>query len=217
MALPAPLQNFVDGPKLPKVVLGVLGLVALCAVAYFFLISPVQERIAELVQKKAKVTADVTKARAQVAEIERFRRELVELEKRLVLLQDRLPSEKETPTLYRALSSAAEQSGLGVSLFQPRDARAKDVVNEIPIILAAEGSYHQLAKFFERVAGLPRVVTVNDFKMSSLGKSRNSMKADMTLATYMYRSSLAPAPARPATPVAPKPGASLSVPTGTRS
>jgi type IV pilus assembly protein PilO len=209
MALPAPLQNFVDGPKLPKVVLGVLGLVALCAVAYFFLISPVQERIAELVQRKAKVTTDVTKARAQVAEIERFRRELVELEKRLVLLQDRLPSEKETPTLYRALSSAAEQAGLGVSLFQPREARAKDVVNEIPIILAAEGSYHQLAKFFERVAGLPRVVTVNDFKMSSLGKSRNSMKADMTLATYMYRSSLAPAPARPATPVAPKPGASL--------
>jgi Tfp pilus assembly protein PilO len=98
MALPAPLQNFVDGPKLPKVVLGVLGLVALCAVAYFFLISPVQERIAELVQKKAKVTTDVTKARAQVAEIERFRRELVELEKRLVLLQDRLPTEKETPT-----------------------------------------------------------------------------------------------------------------------
>lgn len=217
MALPAPLQNFVDGPKLPKVVLGVLGLVALVAASYFLLISPVQDRIAELVQKKAKVTGDVTKARAQVAEIERFRRELVELEKRLALLQDRLPSEKETPTLYRALSSAAEQAGLGVSLFQPRDARAKDVVNEIPIILAAEGSYHQLAKFFERVAALPRVVTVNDFKMSGLGKSRHSMKADMTLATYMYRSSLAPAPGRPAAPVAPKPGASLAVPTGDRS
>jgi type IV pilus assembly protein PilO len=217
MALPAPLQNFVDGPKLPKVVLGVLGLVVLVAASYFFLISPVQDRIADLVQKKTKVNGDVNKARAQVAEIERFRRELVEIEKRLTLLQDRLPSEKETPTLYRALSSAAEQAGLGVSLFQPREARAKDVVNEIPIILAAEGDYHQLAKFFERVAGLPRVVTVNDFKLSGLGKSRHSMKADMTLATYMYRSTLAPAPARPAAPAAPKPGASLPVSTGDRS
>jgi type IV pilus assembly protein PilO len=217
MALPAPLQNFVDGPKLPKVVLGVFGLVALGVASYFFLISPVQERIAALVQRKAQVTTEVTQARAQVAEIERFRRELAELEKRLVLLQDRLPSEKETPTLYRALSSAAEQAGLGVSLFQPRDARAKDVVNEIPIILAAEGNYHQLAKFFERVAALPRVVTINDFKMSGQGKSRNSMKADLTLATYMYRSSLAPAPARPAAPVAPKPGASLPGSMGDRS
>ena len=217
MALPAPLQNFVDGPKLPKVVLGVFGLVALVVVSYFFLIAPIQERIAALVQRKAQVTTEVTQARAQVAEIERFRRELAEVEKRLVLLQDRLPSEKETPTLYRALSSAAEQAGLAVSLFQPREARAKDVVNEIPIIIAAEGSYHQLAKFFERVAALPRVVTVNDFKMAGLGKARNSMKADLTLATYMYRSSLAPAPARPAAPVAPKPGASLPGSTGDRS
>jgi type IV pilus assembly protein PilO len=217
MALPAPLQNFVDGPKLPKVVLGLVGLVALVAASYFFLLAPIQERIAVLVDRKAKVSADVAKARAQVAEIERFRRELAELEKRLVLLQDRLPSEKETPTLYRALSSAAEQAGLGVSLFQPREARAKDVVNEIPIVLAAEGSYHQLAKFFERVAGLPRVVTVNDFKMSGLAKSRNSMKADMTLATYMYRASTAPAPARPAAPAAPKPAAALPGSTGDRS
>jgi type IV pilus assembly protein PilO len=217
MALPAPLQNFVDGPKLPKVVLGVFGLVALVVASYFFLIAPIQERIAALVQRKAQVTTEVTQARAQVAEIERFRRELAEVEKRLVLLQDRLPSEKETPTLYRALSSAAEQAGLAVSLFQPREARAKDVVNEIPIIIAAEGSYHQLAKFFERVAALPRVVTVNDFKMAGLGKARNSMKADLTLATYMYRSSLAPAPARPAAPVAPKPGASLPGSTGDRS
>jgi type IV pilus assembly protein PilO len=169
------------------------------------------------VQRKAQVTTEVTQARAQVAEIERFRRELAELERKLVLLQDRLPSEKETPTLYRALSSAAEQSGLGVSLFQPREARAKDVVNEIPITLAAEGSYHQVAKFFERVAALPRVVTVNDFKLSGLGKARNSMRVDLTLATYMYKSSLAPAPARPAAPVAPKPGASLPGSTGDRS
>jgi type IV pilus assembly protein PilO len=217
MALPTPLQSFVDGPKLPKVVLGVIGLVALVAASYFFLIAPVQARVAALVQKKTQVTNEVSKARAQVAEIEKFRRELVEVEKQLVLLQDRLPSQKETPTLYRALSSAAEQSGLGVSLFQPREARPKDVVNEIPILLAAEGSYHQLAKFFERVAGLPRVVTVNDFKVSGLPKSRNSMKADITLATYMYRTGAAAAPAKPAAPVvAPKPAAALPV-TGDRS
>ena len=217
MALPAPLQTFVDGPRLPKVVLGIVGLVAIIALAYFFLISPIQLRIEALVQRKSQVNTEVMQARAQVAEIERFRRELVELEKRLVLLQDRLPSEKETPTLYRALSSAAEQAGLGVSLFQPRAALPRDVVNEIPIALTAEGSYHQLAKFFERVAGLPRVVTVNDFKLSGLGKSKNSMRADMTLATYMYRSATSPAPAKPAPAVAPKPAAALPGSTGDRS
>jgi type IV pilus assembly protein PilO len=216
MALPPQLQSFVDGPKLPKVVLGLVGLVAIIALGYFFLLSPIQARIAELVQRRSQVTSEVTQARAQVAEIERFRREIVELEKRLALLRDRLPSEKETPTLYRAVSTAAEAVGLGVSLFQPREARPKDVVSEIPIVVTAEGSYHQLAKFFERVAGLPRVVTVNDFKMSGLAKAKNSMRADMTLATYMYRAGAAAAP-KPGAPAAPKPAASLPGSTGDRS
>src|SRR5262245_11586668 len=219
MALPAQLQSFVDGPKLPKVVLGLVGLVAIIALGYFFLISPVQARIAELVQRRSQVTAEVTQARAQIAEIERFRREIAELEKRLVLLRDRLPSEKETPTLYRAMTTAAEQVGLGVSLFQPREPRPKDIVSEIPIVVTAEGSYHQLAKFFERVAALPRVVNVSDFKMTGQPKTKNSMKADLTLATYMYRSS--PATAAPARPGAqptppPKPSAALGAAGGNR-
>jgi translation initiation factor IF-2 len=62
--------------------------------------------------------------------------------------------------------------------------------------------------------------------MSGLAKSKNPMKADMTLATYMYRSgdaavpaapkSAAPKPAAPK-PAAPKPAASLPGSTGDRS
>lgn len=209
MALPAPLQNFIDGPKLPKVILGLLGLIAIVAGGYFVLLSPVQVRIDALVVKRTQTQDEVNKVRAQVAEIERYKREVGELEKRLALLKDRLPSEKETPTLYRAVSTAAEQAGLGVALFQPKAAVPKDVVSEIPITISAQGSYHQLAKFFEQVAGLPRVVNVNDFKMTGLGKSKDSMKADLTLATYMYRSAPPPPPAKPGAPVPPKPAAAL--------
>jgi type IV pilus assembly protein PilO len=218
MALPAALQGFVDGPKLPKVVLGLFGVVAILAAAYFLLISPVQARIDALVTKRTALNTEVNQVRAQVAEIERFKREIVELEKRLALLKDRLPSEKETPTLYRAVSTAAEQSGLGVALFQPKPSVPKDVVAEIPITISAQGNYHQLAKFFERVAGLPRVVNVNDFKLTGLGKSKDSMKADLTLATYMYRTAPPPPPAKPGAPPAPPSKPSASLPTsGARS
>src|SRR5262245_62868941 len=99
MALPAQLQSFVDGPKLPKVVLGLVGLVAIIALGYFFLLSPVQAIIAELVQRRSEVTAEVKQARAHVAEVERFRGDVVELEQRPALLGGRLPSEEETPAL----------------------------------------------------------------------------------------------------------------------
>jgi Tfp pilus assembly protein PilO len=94
-------------------------------------------------------------ARAQVAEIERFRREIAELEAAGAAARPPAVRKGDAHAVPGG-STAAEQVGLGVSLFQPRDARPKDVVSEIPIVVTAEGSYHQLAKFFEQRARCPR-------------------------------------------------------------
>ncbi len=213
MAMPPFIQSFADGPKLPKIVLGVALVVGILAGGYFLLISPVDTRIAALRTKVTALETELTQARAQVAELARFRREVAQLEARLTVLKDKLPTEKETPALYRTLSDAAQQSGLGVSLFQPRPAVAKDYVSEIPITVTAEGGYHQLGEFFEKVARLPRVVKVDALKVTGLTKASNSLRADITLATYTYRAAVPAAPAaKPGAPVpvAPKPAAALS-------
>ena len=105
------------------------------------------------------------------------------------------------------LLTALVAAGLGVSLFQPREPKPKDYVFEIPITVTAEGGYHQLGEFFERVAGLERVVKVAEMKLIGLTKTRSALRAELTLATYMYRD--ASAPAKPGGAVAPKPAAAL--------
>ncbi len=103
-----------------------------------------------------------------------------------------------------------------VSLFQPREAQVKDYYAEIPIVFTAEGNYHQIGAFFERVAKLPRVVNVGDLKVSGVGKDAKDAKdktgpagpvrAELVLATYMYRpvgSPPAPKPGAPAGAAAP--------------
>lgn len=207
MAMPPFFQKFVDGPRLPKILLGVVGAVAIAAAGWFLLLSPVQARIAQLTARNAALHAELVTHRAQVAELARFRRELAELENTLVALKEKLPTDRETPALYRAVSDAAHQAGLGVSLFQPRESKSKDYVNEIPISVIAEGGYHQLGEFFERVSRLPRVVTVGELKVTGLTKSKNTVKADLTLATFTYRAA-GPAPTKPGAP-APKPAAAM--------
>jgi Tfp pilus assembly protein PilO len=135
---------------------------------------------------------------------------MADLQAKLDVLKAKLPTEKETPGLYRTLSEAAQGAGLGVSLFQPREARPKEFVSEIPITIQAEGGSHQLGQFFEKVASLERVVKVGDVRLTGLTRARNSMRVDLTLATYMYRD--APPPARPGAPApaAPKPAAAMS-------
>jgi type IV pilus assembly protein PilO len=204
MALPPFLDNFVNGPKLPKIVLGVMGLVMLGVGAHFLALGPLRKEVAALDAQNASLQREVAQNRAIVAELERFRKELAELESRLALLMEKLPTEKETPPLYRSVHDAAVESGLAVSLFQPRDPRARDYYQEIPITVTAEGGYHDLGQFLERVSKLPRVVNLTELKASGLTRAKNSLRAELTLATYMYRSAGGAPSAKSPTP-APKP------------
>jgi type IV pilus assembly protein PilO len=207
MPMPPFIQSFVDGPKLPKVILGVLGLAVIVVGGWFLLLSPVQAEITSLEARRQQLATELAQSRSQIAELQRFRREVAELQAKLDLLKAKLPTEKETPGLYKAVSEAAQAAGLGVSLFQPREPKPKDYVAEIPITITAEGGYHQLGQFFERVAGLDRVVKVGELKLTGLTKGRSALRADLTLATYMYRD--APPAPKPGAPAAPKPAAAL--------
>jgi type IV pilus assembly protein PilO len=193
------LAPILNAPKPHKIAIGVMLLIVGGGLMYYFLLSPLQQRVAELETQNEQVQREVAQHRAMVADLERYRREANELEKRLALLQEKLPTEKEMPPLYRTMSDAAFESGLAVSLFQPREPKVRDFYNEIPISIVAEGGYHELGEFLEKVGKLPRVVTVGDMKLSGLPKQKNPMKAEVTFATYTYRPV--------GSPPAPKPGA----------
>lgn len=196
MALPAVFDPIVNAPKPQKIVLGVFGLAIIGAAFYFLLLSPLQTKVAQLHTQNASLRDEVEKSRVMVADIEKSRREAAELEAKIAVLKERLPSEPEMPTLYRALNDAGTQAGLGIALFQPRQGQTKDYYVEIPITVQAEGSYHQVGEFLERLARLPRVVTVRDMKLSSTNRPGRAVRADLTLETYQYRPVGSPKPGK---------------------
>lgn len=187
MALPAIFDPLVNAPKPQKIVAGVIGLLVIGAAGYLLLISPVEAQVSQLRVHATSLQREIAQSRAIVADLVKFRREAAELEARLNALKEKLPSEKEIPPLYRTLSDAATQAGLAVSLFQPRAMAVRDYYSEIPITVNAEAGYHQIGEFFERVAKLARVVNVTEIKLSGLNRPRNPVRAELTLATYMYR------------------------------
>jgi type IV pilus assembly protein PilO len=199
MALPAFFDPIVNMPKGTKVGLGFGGVAAIAAAVYFLLVAPIQERTAQLETNLKTVQQEVQQNKAILASLETFKRQAAELEKQLALVTLKLPTEKEMPPLYRTVSDMAFQSGLAVMLFQPRDAQVREYYAQIPITITAEGGYHELATFFDRLSGLARVVNVDQWKVTGISRSKQPLRADLTLATYMYRPVGAPA--------VPKPGA----------
>src|SRR5256712_11123763 len=113
------------------------------------MLSPLQIQVDQLRAQNESLQRELVQSRAIAAEIDRYRREVVELEVKINVLKDKLPTEREMPAFYRSISDAGIQAGPRVSVFQPRDGVTKDYVVELPVPANPEGSYHQLGEVLE--------------------------------------------------------------------
>jgi len=198
------LDPIVNAPRPQKMIFGAMVLVIAGALGYFFLISGSRAERDALLEENEVRRAEVIKAKADEANLRPFRALAEALRKRLDLAKERLPSEREIPQVYRQVSDLATQSGLGVSLFQPKPAEDRDVLSEVPIAVTGESTYHQLGAFLERVGKMPRIVSLGDFRLVGIDRPTGTIRAEMTLATYTFRPEGAPPPpAKPGAPAAP--------------
>ena len=190
-------ETITQAPRPQKITFGVILLVVLVAGGYFLLLSPKMVEVDGLRQQRAAKETEMLQSRALAASLARFKQEAEALRARLERAKERLPSEREIPGLYRQVSDLAHQAGLAVSLFQPKEPATKDVYQEVPISVSAEAGYHQLGAFLDRVARLPRIVNLTDMKITGISRPTGTIRADLTLATYVFRPEGAPAPPAP--------------------
>ena len=184
-----------QAPRPQKIILGVFLLAALVAGGYFLLLSSKMIEVNDLRGQRAAKQADLLQSKAVAASLARFKQEAQVLRAKLETAKERLPSEKEIPGLYRQVSDLAFQAGLSVSLFQPKEPITKDIYQEVPISVSAEATYHQLGAFFERLSRLPRIVNLTDLKLAGISRPTGTLRADIVLATYVFRPEGAPPPA----------------------
>ena len=191
------IEIITQAPRPQKIIFGVILLVGLLAGGYFLLLSPKMAVVADLRQQRAAKETEMLQSRALAASLARFKQEAQVLRARLETAKERLPSEKEIPGLYRQVSDLAYQTGMAVSLFQPRDPATKDIYLEVPISISAEAGYHQLGTFLDRIARLSRIVNLTDMKITGISRPTGTIRADLTLATYVFRPEGAPPPPVP--------------------
>lgn len=193
----AVLDPILDAPRPFKLILGVTVLVIIGGLGYFLVISGVRAQRDALREENNVRRAEVLKAKADEAMLRQYGPQAEALRRRLEAAKMRLPTEREIPQVYRQVSDLAAQSGLGVSLFQPKATEDRDVLSEVPIAVTAECSYHQLGAFLERVGKMARIVSLGDFRLTGIDRPTGTLRAEMTLATYTFKPDGAPAPAKP--------------------
>jgi type IV pilus assembly protein PilO len=123
----------------------------------------------------------------QVANLEVFKAQMVEMEETFGALVRQLPSETEVPGLLEDITNTALGSGLALKEVKLQSEQKRDFYSELPINIRVSGSYHELASFVSSVASLPRIVTLHDLTIKPTGGDNEQLDMQVVARTYRYR------------------------------
>ena len=177
-------------------------------VAFYFLLY--QEKLEERAKKQAeldKLEQTIRELKITVAKLPEFQKEVQQLEERLEVLKRFLPADRETPALMKQVHSLAMTSTLTITKFNQKGPVQKEFYIEHPWDVEVNGSYHNLAIFFDKIGRLPRLVNGSDIRIKAIAKQRLSqtINANFVATTYTYQE--APPAAGPGGKGRPAPGA----------
>lgn len=136
---------------------------------------------AEMKKRQTELTAlrrDIAKGQETARKLPEFRQQVAELEQRLVTLSAVLPEEKDAADLLRRMQTVAAQSDLTIKSFKPAPVVTKDMHAEWPISLELDGTYHNLAQFFDRIGKFTRIVNISALEVK--GKTKPEPNSTIT-------------------------------------
>ena len=142
----------------------------------------------------ATIQKDIQMGVTTARKLPEFRAQVTELETRLNNLKAVLPEEKDAADLLRRMQTVATQSNLTIKLFKPATTVTKQLHAEWPINLELDGTYHNLAQFFDRVSKFTRIVNISNLDIT--GKDRpdpnSTIKASCVATTFVLLERQAP-------------------------
>ena len=162
---------------------------------------------AELALKQTRLNGlrvDINKGVATARRLGEFQSQVTELEHRLDALKNVLPEQKDVADTLRRIQGLATQSNLTLLRFTPVAPKQQPLYLEVPYQLIADGSFHNLALFFDRVAKFQRIINVGDISIAAKPRqdANSTITATLTATTFVLQEAAgrggrgAPPPAR---------------------
>lgn len=154
---------------------------------YWFYWAPTAESSATLQTQIATIQTENQRTRAVADQLPQLEAEVESLEANFQTLSTILPEEQETDGLLRRLQEAAADTNLELVRTDYQTEVLHDFYAEVPIQLELLGTFHDLARFFDRVSKFGRIVTVADVSISAVTDGGpNTIQANCTASTFFF-------------------------------
>lgn len=155
---------------------------------YWFFVKDLYVEVERVAETEQELRDEYEEKAHRVANLDRYKEQMVEMEETFGALVRQLPSDTEVPGLLEDITNTALGSGLSMREFALQEEVEEDFYVELPINIQVRGTYHELASFVSTVAGLPRIVTLHDFTITRPEENGSGdLNMKMVAKTYRYR------------------------------
>lgn len=163
-------------------------ILGLCGVFYAYMIVPLRTELESLEGRIQTLGAEIAAGRIVQARLPEIKQKVALQEETLSRLREILPEEKETAEIIRRVQEVAVQSNLRIRSFSPQRTVRKEFYEDWPILIALEGNYDNLGRFFEEVGQFTRIVNVDNINIRSLPEQtpERTLTATCTATTFVF-------------------------------
>ena len=162
-------------------------LVAIAAGYWFVSYQPAQESRSAMIARSQELQRSLNNARSIANNVAAFEIEVAGLERDLDLALKQLPNRKQFEDLLQDISTAGKKVGVTIKSIDRDKEIPRDFYAEVPFKIELEGNYHDLARFFEMVASLPRIVNMGGLDIKVAKESRQSTRLKVTGMATTFR------------------------------
>ena len=98
-----------------------------------------------------------------------------------------------TRDILRRLQALAAQSSLSIQRFTPQPSVQQAMYAEVPFKLQAEGTYHNLGAFFDRISRFPRIINISSINIKANPKPEpnSTIIAECIATTFVLQEGVA--------------------------
>lgn len=119
----------------------------------------------------------------QVANLDKLRKQMEDVQVRFAELLRQLPTDKEVPGLLEDITAIGKNAGLDIDTIALQPERQSQFYVELPINIQVAGTYHQMGEFVSGVAAIKRIVTLHDYSI----RPADGNQLSMTISAKTYR------------------------------
>ena len=180
------LNDIARWPKVAKGIFILFCCALLGGAIYYYVIANSLTALRQEAVKGQELKAQFESKAMLAANLEAYRKQMVQLEHLVDAQLKQLPNTHEVAGLLDDISFIATDNGLKLNRINWEAEVKHEFSTELPMRIEVVGTYHELGKFTADMAALPRIVILESFQLNQSRDQDELIGMSMQAKTYKY-------------------------------